>query len=140
MKTHSNISSSRRKSRRAHFTAPSHIRHRLMAAPLSKELRTEHKVRSMPIKKDDEVLVVRGKNATVKGKVSQVYRLRWCIYIEKLTKTKKNGTPIKVPIHPSNVVITKLNISKDRTKLLTAKRNGLDSEKNKGKVQANEVQ
>lgn len=39
MKTHVEVSSSRRKSRKAHFTAPSHIRYRLMSARLSKELR-----------------------------------------------------------------------------------------------------
>ena len=60
MKTHVEVSSSRRKSRKAHFAAPSHIKYRLMAARLSKELRTKHKVNSMPIRKDDEVLIMRG--------------------------------------------------------------------------------
>lgn len=31
-----------------------------MSAPLSKELRQKHNVRSMPIRKDDEVIVCRG--------------------------------------------------------------------------------
>ena len=31
-----------------------------MSAPLSKELRAKHSVRSMPIRKDDEVVVTRG--------------------------------------------------------------------------------
>ena len=31
-----------------------------MSAPLSKDLRTKHSVRSMPIRKDDEVVVTRG--------------------------------------------------------------------------------
>ena len=31
-----------------------------MSAPLSKDLRAKHNVRSMPIRKDDEVLVTRG--------------------------------------------------------------------------------
>lgn len=31
-----------------------------MSSPLSQELRTKHGVRSMPIRKDDEVQVVRG--------------------------------------------------------------------------------
>lgn len=58
MKFNSAVSSSRRKSRKRHFTAPSHIRRRLMSAPLSKELRQKYNVRSMPIRKDDEVQVV----------------------------------------------------------------------------------
>lgn len=49
--------SSRRKMRKAHFTAPSHERRRIMSATLSKDLRTRYNVRSMPIRKDDEVQV-----------------------------------------------------------------------------------
>jgi len=44
MKYSPNVSSSRRKSRKAHFTAPSHIRRKLMTAPLSKELQAKYKV------------------------------------------------------------------------------------------------
>lgn len=49
--------SSRRKCRKLHFTAPSHIRRRIMSAPLSKELRSKYNVKSMPVRKDDEVQV-----------------------------------------------------------------------------------
>lgn len=49
--------SARRKMRKAHFNAPSHIRRRIMSAPLSKDLRLKYNVRSMPIRKDDEVQV-----------------------------------------------------------------------------------
>lgn len=45
MKFSPNVSSSRRKSRKAHFTAPSHIRRKIMTAPLSKELQAKYKVR-----------------------------------------------------------------------------------------------
>lgn len=51
------VSSSRRKARLRHFNAPSHIRRRIMSAPLSKDLRQKYNVRSMPIRKDDEVQV-----------------------------------------------------------------------------------
>lgn len=57
MKFNKQVSSSRRKNRKRHFSAPSHIRRRLMSAPLSKELRQKYNVRSMPIRKDDEVQV-----------------------------------------------------------------------------------
>ena len=60
MKTHVEVTSSRRKARKAHFSAPSHIRHRIMSASLSKDLRKKHGVRSLPVRKDDEVVVVRG--------------------------------------------------------------------------------
>lgn len=57
MKVNRNVSSSRRKNRCRHFSAPSHIRRKLMSSPLSKELRQKYNVRSMPIRKDDEVQV-----------------------------------------------------------------------------------
>lgn len=41
-----------------HFKAPSHIRRKIMSAPLSKELRKKYNVRSMPVRKDDEVMVI----------------------------------------------------------------------------------
>ncbi|KAL2730751.1 60S ribosomal protein L26-like [Vespula squamosa] len=51
------IFSSRRKNRKRRFTAP-HTRRRLMAAPLSKELRQRYNVRSTLMRKDDEVQTV----------------------------------------------------------------------------------
>lgn len=43
-----------------------------MSSPLSKDLRAKHTARSMPIRKDDEVLIVRGKYKGREGKVTQV--------------------------------------------------------------------
>lgn len=57
MKLNKFVTSSRRKNRKRHFNAPSHIRRKIMSSPLSKELRQKYNVRSMPIRKDDEVQV-----------------------------------------------------------------------------------
>ncbi|KAF9209348.1 hypothetical protein BGZ49_005042 [Haplosporangium sp. Z 27] len=78
-----NVSSSRRKSRKAHFSAPSDLRRKIMSASLSKELREKHSTRSIPLRKDDEVLVVRGSFKGREGKVVQVYRRKWVIHIER---------------------------------------------------------
>ena len=43
-----------------------------MSAPLSTELRAKYNVRSVPIRKDDEVQVVRGTYKNREGKVTQV--------------------------------------------------------------------
>ena len=61
MKFNKLVSSSRRKNRKRHFNAPSHIRRKLMSSPLSKELRQKYNVRSIPIRKDDEVQVMGGR-------------------------------------------------------------------------------
>mmetsp|Transcript_9112 Transcript_9112/g.1334 ORF Transcript_9112/g.1334 Transcript_9112/m.1334 type:complete len:82 (-) Transcript_9112:311-556(-) len=81
MKTHVEVSSSRRKCRKAHFAAPSHIKYRIMSAALSKDLKTKHNARSLPIRRDDEVTVARGNYKGNKGKVTTVYRKKkLCLY------------------------------------------------------------
>ncbi|XP_016201632.2 60S ribosomal protein L26-1 [Arachis ipaensis] len=124
MKYNPRVSSSRRKSRKAHFTAPSSVRRVLMSAPLSTDLRSKYNVRSMPIRKDDEVQVVRGTYKGREGKVVQVYRRKWVIHIERITREKVNGSTVNVGIHPSKVVITKLRLDKDRKSLLDRKAKG----------------
>ncbi|KAG9512381.1 hypothetical protein KCU79_g23826, partial [Aureobasidium melanogenum] len=85
------LSSSRRKSRKAHFSAPSSVRRTIMSAPLSKELREKYNVRSIPIRKDDEVTIVRGSNKGREGKVTSVYRLKWVIHVDRVAREKSNG-------------------------------------------------
>lgn len=75
-------------------------------------------MRSIPIRKDDEVRVVRGANKGREGKVTSVYRLKYLIHIERVSKEKSNGQSVPIGIHPSKVVITKLKTDKDREKIL----------------------
>ncbi|KAK4156369.1 translation protein SH3-like domain-containing protein [Chaetomidium leptoderma] len=136
-KVSSVISSSRRKSRKAHFSAPSSIRRNIMSAPLSKELREKYNVRSIPIRKDDEVTIVRGLNKDKEGKVTSVYRLKYVIHIERVTRDKASGQSVPLGIHPSNVVITKLKLDKDREDILARIKSGRDQvAKAKGKSTA----
>eukprot|EP00933_Yihiella_yeosuensis_P019804 TRINITY_DN159_c0_g4_i1.p1 TRINITY_DN159_c0_g4~~TRINITY_DN159_c0_g4_i1.p1 ORF type:complete len:137 (+),score=31.17 TRINITY_DN159_c0_g4_i1:94-504(+) len=121
MKRKESVSCSRRKARKAHFTAPSHIRRKLMSAPLSKDLRTKYSVRSVPIRRDDEVMIMRGHYHDREGKVTQVYRKKFRIHVDRVTRDKANGQTVPIPIHPSKVVITKLKLDKDRKALLERK-------------------
>ncbi|KAI1330562.1 ribosomal protein L24 [Xylariaceae sp. FL0255] len=118
VKVSTSVSSSRRKSRKAHFSAPSSIRRNIMSAPLSKELREKYNVRSIPVRKDDEVLITRGSNKGREGKVTSVYRLKYQIHIERVTREKTSGQSVPLGIHPSNVVVTKLKLDKDRENIL----------------------
>jgi len=125
MKTHSTVSSQRRKSRKAHFTAPSSLRRKMMSCALSKELRTKYSCRSIPVRKGDTVRIrtgsmengVKGKT----GKVMTVYRRRWCIHVEKVVKDKKNGSQVQIPINASNCEITQLKLDKSRKAILARK-------------------
>jgi ribosomal protein uL24 len=75
------------------------------------------KVRAIPIRKDDEVLVVRGHQKGREGKVIANYRKNMVIHIERLHREKVSGQTKQIGIHPSNVVITKLKLDKDRCAL-----------------------
>ena len=115
------VSSDRRKARKAYFNAPSHVRRVLLSAPLSKELRAQYGIRSLPIRREDEVLVTRGSKKGQEGKVSSVYRLKFAIQVDKISKEKSNGASVPINIHPSKVVITKLHLDKDRKALIQRK-------------------
>ncbi|KAL0261007.1 60S ribosomal protein L26A [Diplodia seriata] len=112
------VASSRRKSRKAHFSAPSSERRVIMSAPLSKELREKYNVRSIPIRKDDEVMITRGSNKGREGKVTTVYRLKYVIHVERVSREKSNGQSTPLGIAPSKVVVTKLKLDKDRENIL----------------------
>lgn len=94
-------------------------------------------VRSIPIRKDDEVQIVRGSNKDKEGKVTSVYRLKYVIHVERVTRDKATGASVPLGIHPSNVVITKLKLDKDRENILERIKIGRDQvAKAKGKAAA----
>lgn len=101
-----------------------------MSAHLSSELRDKYETRSIPVRHGDTVKVKRGSCKGKEGKVTEVYRRKWCIYVEKVTKNKANGQETKIPIHPSNVEVTVLRLDKDRKALLARKKRSA-SDKNK---------
>lgn len=98
-----------------------------MSAPLSKELREKYKIKSIPIRKDDEVLITRGSFKGREGKISEVYRLKYAIRVEKVTKEKANGASAPINLNASKVVITKLKLDNDR-KALIKRKGGVDAE------------
>ncbi|KAG6496455.1 hypothetical protein ZIOFF_044322 [Zingiber officinale] len=107
---------------------------------MSTDLRSKYSVRSVPVRKDDEVLVVRGTYKGREGKVVQVYRRKWGIQVERITQEKVNGSTVNVGINPSKVIIAaKLKLDKDRKALLDSKARDRAAEKAKGKFTAAEV-
>ena len=59
--------------------------------------------------------IVRGKYKGREGKVTQVYRKKWVIHVERVQRDKSNGATSSIGIHPSNVVITTIKLDKDRS-------------------------
>ncbi|KAJ5908423.1 hypothetical protein N7495_001105 [Penicillium taxi] len=116
--TNKSLHSSRRKSRAAHFGAPSSERRVKMSAHLSKELQEKYNVRSIPLRKDDEVLIARGSQKGQAGKITSVYRLKYVIHVERVVREKGNGQSVPIPLAASSVIITKLHLDKDREQIL----------------------
>lgn len=90
------------------------LSHFLLSKGLDCLLIVSLQVRSLPVRRDDEVLIVRGTNKGREGRVVQVYRKKWVIHVDRVTRDKTNGTTVQLPVHPSNCVITKVKSDKDR--------------------------
>jgi large subunit ribosomal protein L24 len=114
------------KQRKAVYQAPAHIRHRLLAAHLSPQLRASHLIKNLPLRTGDTVKVMRGDHKNVEGKISRVDLGKYRVYVEGLTREKVDGTTILVPVHPSKVMITRLNLDdKWRREIVEAKTKSL---------------
>ena len=120
-----------KKQRKYLANAPLHIRRKFLSAHLSKELRSKYRRRSFPIRKDDQVLVLRGQFKKTKGKVSNINLKKVKVYVDSVQVLKKDGSRVLYPLHPSNLIITSLNLDdNERVKALTRSKD-VTSEKNK---------
>jgi large subunit ribosomal protein L24 len=110
------------KQRKRLFQAPNHRRHKHFAAHLSPGLRASHGIRAIPVRSGDTVLLMRGDHKGFEGKITRIDRKKYRIYVEGLTRETVDGTTIFVAIHPSKVMITRLNLDdKWRKKILERK-------------------
>src|SRR3989344_6745275 len=89
-----------RKQRKYRANAPLHTKHKFLSAHLSKSLREKYGKRSFPLRKGDEVLVMRGSFKKKKAKISEVDLKRLRVALEKIQRTKKDGTKVNVWFSP----------------------------------------
>jgi len=106
-----NASTQKRKQRKYIFNAPLHIKHKLVNVSLSKELKTEHNTRSVPVRKGDTVKIMAGQFNGATGKVSKVSLGKTKVYVDGAAVKRRDGSDALYPIHPSNLMITKLDLS-----------------------------
>ncbi len=104
------------------FNAPAHIRHKLMASPLSPELLAQRGVKTLPVRKGDSVRIVRGDHKGFEGKVSRVDLKHFRVYLEGLTREKVDGTAVFVATHPSKLMIRTLNLDDKVRKAVLARK------------------
>ena len=113
-----NASKKPSKQRKYKANAPKHIKGKLMAAHLSKELKKKHKTRSIPVRKGDKVKVMKGQFRGKSGKIESVDTKKSKAYITGIEFIKKDGSKALYPIHASNLLIEELNME-DRRRIKT---------------------
>lgn len=110
------------KQRKRMYQAPLNERYKRFSAPLSSKLKESHGTNSLPVRSGDTVMIMRGDRKGSEGKVTQVDRKNYRIAIEGITREKVDGTTTFIQIHPSKVMITRLNLDdKWRKKILERK-------------------
>src|SRR3972149_4386404 len=115
-------SSQPRKQRKFIANAPLHIKHKFLSANLSKELRIKYSKRNLPLRKGDDVLIMRGAFRKKKAKVSSVDLKNTRIALEGIQRAKKDGSKVNVFFHPSVLQIQTLNLEdKQRIAVLNRK-------------------
>ena len=120
-------------------TAPLHLRRKLMAAHLNAELKKQYNTRSVPVRKGDEVVVMRGKFKKRSGNIARLDTKKYRVYIEGIMVRRTDGTERQAPIHSSKLKITKLNLQdKRRVKALERKSEKGKSGKIKTKIKTGE--
>lgn len=99
------------KQRKELFNAPLHKKRKWIASHLEENLLLKYDRRSIPVVKGDTVKVMRGSFKGHEDKIAHVNIKKRYVEIEGLTTTKADGKKIARPLHASNLLITKLNLT-----------------------------
>ncbi|MFT4305180.1 MAG: 50S ribosomal protein L24 [Candidatus Woesearchaeota archaeon] len=104
------------KQRKSLYTISLHTKGKLMNVHLSQELRKKYSIRSLRVKKGDKVKIVTGQHKGKSGRVENVSLDRYKVSVNGIETIKKDGTKTYYKFHPSNLMITELELS-DRRRL-----------------------
>lgn len=111
-----------RKQRKYNYNAPLHVKNDLLSVNLSKELRKAYGTRNIRVRSGDKVKILRGNHKGKQGKVDTVDVKKIKVYVTGVETQKREGSKVKVPINPSNLQITELNLAdKKRKQRISAK-------------------
>lgn len=116
------ISSKPRKVRKRQYVARHHQKSKMLHAHLSDSLATQYGTRSLAVRRGDRVLVQRGDYAGQEEEVTEVDLDRRYVYVKEITQEKVDGTKSFVPIRPSNLEITRLNLDDERRQKILQRR------------------
>ena len=105
------MSTQPRKERRTLYNLPVHKARAQIASHLDEPLLHKYNVRSTTLRKGDTVRIMRGEYAGTTGKVLEVNTRTRKVTVDGVTVTKAKATQVARPLDPSNLVITKLDLT-----------------------------
>ncbi|MHA2386576.1 MAG: 50S ribosomal protein L24 [Candidatus Thorarchaeota archaeon] len=109
------------KQRKRIYKSPIHSHKKMLKCRLDEFLREEYGLRSLVVKKGDLVRVMRGQFRDTEGKVVKIDYSAIRVYLESATTTKADGKEAQIPVHPSNLMLVKLELDDDRKKIIDNK-------------------
>jgi len=102
--------------------APLHIKQKFIHSHLSKELRKKYGKRNISLRQGDKVKIIHGQFKKQEGKIEKIDLKSTRVFVNGVEITKRDGTKKLLPLHPSNLMVTELNLDdKFRQKILERK-------------------
>lgn len=114
-------SKSPRKQRRRIYNSPLHSHKKMLKCRLDEFLREEYGLRSLVLRKGDLVRVMRGQFRDTESKIVRIDYRNVRVYLESATTTKADGKEAQIPVHPSNLMLVKLELDDDRKRIIDNK-------------------
>ena len=94
-----------------------------MSTHLTKDLIKKHGTRNIPLRKGDTVKIVRGNFKSHIGKIEKVFLKKTRVYVEGAQIVKRDCAKVFYPLHPSNLIITNLNLEDKKRQLVLQGKN-----------------
>jgi large subunit ribosomal protein L24 len=105
------MSTQPRKERKTLYNLPVHLRRARMACHLDEPLLLKYNKRNLTVRKGDTVRIMRGEFAGITGKVLDVITRTGKVTVDGVSVSKAKATQVARPLDPSNLVITKLDLT-----------------------------
>ena len=97
-----------RKQRKFRANAPLHLKRKMLAVNLSKDLKKKQGKRNVVVRKGDKVKIMRGKFKGKQGKILDVFTKQGRVTVEGIQVQKREGSKVPVKLQPSNLQITEM--------------------------------
>jgi len=109
------------KQRKKLYNSPIHANKNRLKCRLDEFLQEEYGLRSVVVKTGDLVKIMRGQFRDTEGKVIRVSYTDVRVYLDSALVTKADGKETNIPIHPSNLMLVKLELDDERKQLIESK-------------------